>query len=152
MIIKEGSVAEDRIELEEVMAERPQKPIVIYDGACGICAGNLKWLYRLDTLKKFDSMPYQTDKLPVLFPHLNLEQCEKAMHLVFPDGKTYTGTDAFREIFLRMPLMFVLGLIMSIPPIGWMLRRLYPVLARNRYRLGGTCELHVSYKQSHTPE
>src|SRR5438105_3932095 len=128
------------------MAERPQKPVVIYDGACGICAGNLKWLYRLDTLKRFDSMPYQTDKLPVLFPHLNLEECEKAMHLVFPDGKTYTGTDAFREIFLRMPLMFVLGLIMSIPPIGWMLRRLYPVLAQHPSKDRKSTRLNSSHE------
>jgi predicted DCC family thiol-disulfide oxidoreductase YuxK len=125
------------------MIPRPDKPVVLYDGTCGICAGNLKWLYRLDTLKKFDSMPYQTEDLRVLFPHLKLEECEKAMHLVFPDGRTYTGTDAFRQVFLRMPLMFVPGLILSIPPIPWILRKLYPLLARNRYKLGGTCELHV---------
>ena len=129
------------------MITRPEKPVVIYDGTCGICAGNLKWLHRLDTLKKFDAVPYQTEDLRVLFPHLEVEECEKAMHLVFPDGRTYTGTDGFREVFLRMPLMFVLGLIMSIPPIPLILRKLYPVLARNRYKLGGTCELHISGKQ-----
>jgi predicted DCC family thiol-disulfide oxidoreductase YuxK len=129
------------------MIERPERPVVIYDGSCGICAGNLKWLYRLDTLKKFDALPYQTENLRTLFPHLKLEECEKAMHLVFPDARTYTGTDAFREVFLRMPLMFVVGLIISIPPIPWILRKLYPVLARIRYRLGGTCELHLPAKQ-----
>jgi len=129
------------------MMGRPEKPIVTYDGSCGICAGNLKWLYRLDTLKTFDALPYQTENLRALFPHLKLEQCEKAMHLVFPDGRTYTGTDAFREVFLRMPLMFVVGLMISIPPLPWILRKLYPVLARNRYRLGGTCELHLPAKE-----
>lgn len=123
------------------MALRPQKPVVVYDGACGICAGNLKWLYRLDTLKKFDAAPYQADDLLRLFPHLKLEECEKAMHLVFPDGRTYTGTDAFRQVFLRMPLMFPVGVLLSIPPLPWILRKLYPILARNRYRIGGRCEL-----------
>jgi predicted DCC family thiol-disulfide oxidoreductase YuxK len=97
------------------MTESPRKPTVIYDGTCGICAGNLKWLYRLDTLKKFDAIPYQTEDLLVRFPHLEMEECEKAMHLVFPDGRTYTGSDGFREVFLRMPLMFLIGLIMSVP-------------------------------------
>lgn len=123
------------------MISHPHKPVVIYDGGCGLCAGNLKWLYRLDTLKKFDAMPYQAKDLAQLFPHLNIEDCHTAMHLVFPDGRIYAGTDAFRQIFLRMPLMFLVGLLMFIPPLPWILRRLYPLLARNRYRLGGTCEV-----------
>lgn len=129
------------LKLNVFMIDRPQKPVVIYDGACGICAGNLKWLYRLDTLRKFDAMPYQAKDLALLFPSLNIEDCHNAMHLVFPDGRIYIGTDAFRQIFLRMPLMFVVGLMMSIPPVPWILRRLYPILARNRYRIGGKCEL-----------
>ena len=130
------------------MAGQPKKPVVIYDGTCGICAGNLKWLHRLDTLKKFDAMPYQTENLLARFPHLKMEECEKAMHVVFPDGKTYTGSDGFREVFLRMPMMFIIGLIMSIPPVPLILRKLYPVLARNRYRVGGSCELHVPEKKT----
>lgn len=132
------------------MNKRPEKPVVIYDGTCGICAGNLKWLYRLDTLRKFDAMPYQAQELVAMFPHLRLEDCQNTMHLVFPDGKTYTGADAFRKIFLRMPLMFIVGLLMSIPPIPWILRRLYPLLARNRYRLGGRCELTLPHQQPTT--
>lgn len=129
------------------MTGQAKKPVVIYDGTCGICAGNLKWLYRLDTLKKFEAMPYQAENLLTLFPHLKIEDCEKAMHVVFPDGRTYTGSDGFREVFLRMPLMFVVGLMMSIPPVPLILRKLYPVLARNRYRVGGSCELHLSAKK-----
>jgi predicted DCC family thiol-disulfide oxidoreductase YuxK len=125
------------------MVDRPQKPVVIYDGTCGICAGNLKWLYRLDTLKKFDATPYQADDLLRLFPHLKIEECQQTMHLVFPDGRTYKGADAFRQVFLRMPLMFLVGVLLSIPPLPWVLRKLYPILARNRYRIGGKCELPV---------
>jgi len=122
--------------------EKPTKPVVIYDGTCGICAGNLKWLHRFDLFHKFDAMPYQADQLLHFFPHLKLEECEKTMHLVYPDGRTYTGSDAFRKVFLRMPVTFLAGVIMSVPPMPWLLRKLYPVLARNRYRIGGTCELH----------
>jgi predicted DCC family thiol-disulfide oxidoreductase YuxK len=122
--------------------DKPSKPVVIYDGTCGICAGNLKWLYRLDWFKKFDAMPYQAAELLRMFPHLKLEECEKTMHLVFPDGTTYTGSDAFRKIFLRMPVTFLAGVLISIPPLPWALRKLYPIVARNRYRIGGTCEIH----------
>jgi len=121
--------------------ETPTKPVVIYDGTCGICAGNLKWLHRLDWLKKFDDMPYQAAELTRIFPHLNLEECEKALHLVFPSGKIYQGADALRNVLLRLPVTFLAGTTASIPPLPWMLRKLYPVLARNRYRMGGTCEI-----------
>lgn len=123
------------------MSDHPAKPVVIYDGGCNICAGNLKWLYRLDTFKKFEALPYQTERLTEIFPGLRIEECQKSMHLAFPNGKIYTGSDAFREVFLRMPLMFPVGLVMWLPPVAWLLRRLYPILARNRYRIGGSCPL-----------
>jgi len=117
------------------------RPVVVYDGSCGLCAGNLKWLYRLDHLAVFEAMPYQSEMLAARFPQLQREKCEQALHLVFPDGRTYAGVDAFREVFLRMPLVFPLGIILWIPPLAWLLRKLYPILSRHRYRLGGTCEI-----------
>jgi len=41
------------------MSEGSPKAIVIYDGSCGLCSGNLNWLRRLDTLHQFGSMPNQ---------------------------------------------------------------------------------------------
>ena len=115
------------------------KPLVVYDGACGLCAGNLKWLHRLDWLEIFQDIPYQDESLKTVWPKADIQACEQAMHLVFPDGRVYRGADAFREIFLRMPATFLTGILMAIPPIPALTRRLYPVLARNRYRLGGHC-------------
>src|SRR5262249_22681455 len=126
------------------MTSPKERPVVVYDGACGLCAGNLKWLYRLDHLKVFEAVPYQSEMLAARFPRLERERCEQALHLVFPDGRTYAGVDAFREVFLRMPLAFPLGIILWIPPVAWMLRKLYPILSRHRYRLGGTCEIPSS--------
>ncbi|MGH9750404.1 MAG: thiol-disulfide oxidoreductase DCC family protein [Candidatus Polarisedimenticolia bacterium] len=115
------------------------RPLVVYDGACGICAGNLPWLHRLDWLGFFDDLPYQSEEVYRLFPHLRRSACEQALQLAFPDGRVHAGADAFREVFLRMPATLPAGLLMAIPPLPWLLRRLYPLLARNRYRLGGHC-------------
>jgi len=115
------------------------KPLVIYDGQCNICAGNLPWLYRLDWLKRFDALPYQSEEVYRRYPMVKRAECEEAMHVAFPNGRIYQGTDAFRAVFLRMPLTFVVGVVMAIPPMPWLLRKLYPLLARNRYRIGGTC-------------
>ena len=117
------------------------KPLVIYDGECNICAGNLPWLHRLDWFRIFDDLPYQSPELHVRHPQIRPEDCERALHVIFPNGKIYTGFDATREVFLRMPLTCLIGLVMAIPPLRQILRRLYPILARNRYRIGGKCKL-----------
>lgn len=118
-----------------------RKPLVVYDGACGICGGNLKWLYRLDWFRRFDALPYQSDEVYRRCPQLTREACEQALQVVLKNGRVYAGTDAFREVFLRMPLAFPVGVLMAIPPLSGVLRRLYPILARNRYRLGGHCQV-----------
>jgi predicted DCC family thiol-disulfide oxidoreductase YuxK len=118
-----------------------RKPLVVYDGACGICGGNLKWLYRLDWFRRFDALPYQSDEVYQACPQLTREACEQALQLVLLNGRVYSGTDAFREVFLRMPLTFPVGVLMLFPPLSWLLRKLYPILARNRYRMGGHCRL-----------
>ena len=123
------------------MNRRQAKPVVVYDGVCGLCAGNLKWLYRLDHLHVFEAAPYQQDDLYLRFPQLKREACEQALQLVFADGRVYAGVDAFREVFLRMPLTFLVGVLLWIPPLAWWLRKLYPIVSRHRYRLGGTCEI-----------
>lgn len=111
------------------------KPLVIYDGECAICAGNLPWLHRLDWLKRFEDLPYQSPEVYRRFPQLKPRDCEQALHVAFPDGRTYRGADAFRVIFLRMPLTWIVGVLMGIPPLPQLLRKLYPILARNRYKL-----------------
>jgi len=129
-----------------------KRPLVVYDGSCGICAGNLPWLHRLDWLGRFDDLPYQSEEVYRLFPQLHRTQCEQALQLAFPDGRVYAGAEAFRAVFLRMPLTLPLGLLMAIPPLPWLLRKLYPVLARNRYRLGGHCSIEATHRQeSHRP-
>lgn len=117
------------------------RPVVVYDGGCGMCKGNVKWLARLDWLGVFEAMPYQDPRMYDLFPRLDPKRCEQEMHLAFPDGRVFAGADALRQVLLRLPAAAPLGLILSIPPLPWVLRRLYPVLARNRHRLGGRCPI-----------
>jgi predicted DCC family thiol-disulfide oxidoreductase YuxK len=114
-------------------------PLVVYDGSCGLCAGNLKWLHRLDWLRRFDARPYQDEAVFRLVPRLDRAACEQALQLACRNGRIYSGPDAFREIFLRMPATWLVGILMAIPPMPWVLRRLYPLVARHRYRLGGHC-------------
>jgi len=136
----------------EAPAPSGTKPLVVYDASCGICAGNLPWLHRLDWLGAFDDLPYQSEEAYRLFPRLNRSDCEQALQLAFPDGRIFSGADAFREVFLRMPVTLPAGLLMAVPPLPRLLRRLYPILARNRYRLGGHCVIDPARLDNHSQQ
>ncbi len=118
------------------------KSIVVYDGTCNICAANLKWLRRLDWLHRFEAVPYQDTSLYTRYSQLTLKACEEAVHVILPNGRTEKGGDAIREVLLRLPLTAPAGVVLSIPPFRQLFRRLYPVIARNRYKLGGSCPVH----------
>ena len=115
--------------------------LVVYDGACGFCAGNLKWLNRFDWFGAFSPVPYQDSNLKKLWPAADIQACEKALHLVLENGRVYEGADAFREIFARMPGTFLMGFLMRIPPLPGLFRWIYPYMSRNRYLLGGRCRM-----------
>lgn len=117
------------------------KPLVIYDGECGLCAGNLKWLHRLDWLKVFDDTPFQAEELDRRFPAIKRADYEEALHVIFPDGRTFRGADAIRAVMVRMPLTALPGVLLGLPPLARLFRMIYPVIARNRYRLGGHCKI-----------
>lgn len=137
----QGGVAVTAFRRANALRPRQRRPLVVYDGECGICAGNLPWLGRLDWLEVFDALPYQSEETYRRVPALRRSECEQALQLALPDGKIFSGADAFREVFLRMPALWPAGVLMAAPPVAALLRRLYPILARNRYRLGGHCEI-----------
>lgn len=111
---------------------------IIYDGTCGICARQLKWLRRLDWGNRFEALPYQKESVYARFPQLRREECEQAVHLVAPDGRVCAGAAAFREIFLRLPLLWPLGVLMSLPPVMGLARRCYHHIAAHRYEWSGS--------------
>ncbi len=118
---------------------RVRKIAVIYDGACGLCTGNVHRLHRLDWFGCIETVPFQSDEVYVRFPSLSRSECEKAMHVVLEDGRIVSGADAIREVLLRMPLTWVLGIFMAIPPLPWLLGKLYGKLAPWRHHMGGSC-------------
>jgi len=108
------------------------KPLVVFDGECDFCAASLVWLKRLDWFHVFDSAPYQNKSLYTSHPTLSPDACEQAIHIIFPNQQIYSGSDALREIALRLPLLFWAGLLLMLPPIRQIAKKLYPLMARNR--------------------
>lgn len=122
-------------------AHHSRQVLVIYDGTCGFCQSNIRWLRRLDWLGRFLYRPYQDDALATAFPQLDPVACANALHVITPSGRIFAGGDAVRRLCWHMPLTWPLAVLLALPPLPWLLRTLYPHIARRRHRLGTTCHL-----------
>ena len=83
------------------------KPALLYDGDCGFCRFWLaRWRRRLGD--RVEYLPLQDPQVAERFPHLSTAQLTRAVHLVEPDGRVYSGAHAvFRALALggsRIPV------------------------------------------------
>lgn len=113
--------------------------LVLYDGTCGLCRGSRRGLERLDWLKQFEWIPYQDAEVQRRAPGLDPNALAREMHVLSPQGRIYRGADALGVLFRRAPLLWPLGAIMWLPPVLWLARKLYPIIARNRLRIASSC-------------
>ncbi|MDP9183099.1 MAG: DUF393 domain-containing protein [Actinomycetota bacterium] len=109
---------------------------LVYDGDCAFCTSSVRLLSRLH-LRADVVVAWQHTDLDAL--GLTQQQCEDAVQLV-ADGRTSSGHEAFARLLLRSQWHWKpLGLLMLTPPISWLARGLYKVIADNRDKMpGGT--------------
>jgi predicted DCC family thiol-disulfide oxidoreductase YuxK len=71
----------------------PVKPLIIFDGDCGLCT---RWIehWRRTTEDHVDYVPFQEPKLARRFPELSRKQLEVAVRLVETNGSVYFGAEA----------------------------------------------------------
>ncbi|HVS39398.1 MAG TPA: DUF393 domain-containing protein [Gemmataceae bacterium] len=120
---------------------------VLYDGQCPLCLRSVRilqrldWFHRLAYLNARDRQHLPTSEAP-----LDPDRLLQEMHVLTPDGRRlYHGFAALRWIAWRLPLLWPVAPLLSIPGVSWLGQRLYLWIARNRFRLvpchGGVCTL-----------
>lgn len=117
---------------------------LIYDGDCRFCIRSLAVLKRLDWLDLLELVPSSAvpfDKR--LLRLLTDADFGVAMYAVSMNGRTYSGFDAFRQAFLRLPLGLFIVWACYLPGAKWLGSRCYAWIARRRGGFGcaGTCEI-----------
>jgi predicted DCC family thiol-disulfide oxidoreductase YuxK len=70
------------------------------------------------------------------------EACMTAMQLVLPDGQALPGERAIPEILKRLRGWRILSTLFRVPGTGFIARRVYAWVARNRYTI--SCALRRS--------
>lgn len=119
-----------------------QPVVLIFDGDCGFCTTTANYIVK-HSKTKIVAHPWQF--IDTLEYGVLTEQA-KAKVQVVSSGHVYAGHEAFAELLRvqKNPLLSAVAFLLVVPPICWLARLGYFLVARYRHRLpGGTpaCKL-----------
>ena len=113
----------------------PQKPIIFFDGVCGMCNTFVSLVLRADRRQTFLFAPLQGTTARDLLPPLSQDAREWSLIYVDEAG-VHDQSDASLEIYRRLGgLWHLLGLARILP--ARLRNPVYRIIARNRYRWFG---------------
>jgi predicted DCC family thiol-disulfide oxidoreductase YuxK len=128
--------------------DHPSADVVIFDGECSFCRGQVERLNRWDGAGRLTFLSLHD---PAVSRYVNLTHDElmQQMYIVDQRGGVWGGAAALRYLSRRLPRLWPLAPLLHIPfsmPFwGW----LYAQVASRRYRLnrescdGHKCHVHV---------
>lgn len=125
--------------LDETNSYTLDRSILIYDGDCGFCTTSAKKAKSL--VSSLEITPWQSTELSEF--GLTEQQVSERAYLIEPGSPSHKGgADAiFGTLAIAdSKLLSLVGNIWLYPPLSWLGRALYPVLARNRHRLPGATD------------
>ncbi|HUE70050.1 MAG TPA: DUF393 domain-containing protein [Pirellulaceae bacterium] len=133
-------------------AERPEADIVIYDGDCRFCTGQVENLARWDSRGRLAFLSLHDQDVAKRFPDLTYDQLMEEIYVVDSKGNRYRGADAFRYLTTRLPRLYLLAPLMHLPFTLPLWRWGYRQVAKRRYRIAGktgegceddACKVHL---------
>jgi predicted DCC family thiol-disulfide oxidoreductase YuxK len=133
-------------------AENPDADIVIFDGHCKFCTGQVKKLAHWDaTGRRLAFLSLHDPQVPRLFPDLTHDQLMEQMYVVDRRGQRHAGAAAFRYLSTKLPKLYWLAPFMHIPFTMPLWRWGYRQIAKRRYLAGktadacddGACQVHL---------
>ena len=112
------------------------RPVLLYDGECRFCIAQAERLARaVGGRVRLES--FRDAGVLARYPGVTPEACEQGMQLVEPDGKVFAGVEAGARVLGLRPLLAPLGWLYYVPGLRQLIDRMYTVIVRNRFRLGG---------------
>lgn len=117
------------------------KPIIFFDGVCGLCNGFVDFIMKIDRSQKIFFSPLQSEKAQNL---LEEKYTKNLSTIVFiNNGIIRTKSDAVLEVLKTVGGIWKLSFALKIFP-RFFRDFLYEVIASNRYKLFGkkqTCRI-----------
>lgn len=111
---------------------------LLYDADCGFCAASARWLRRLRLGASI--RPLQRADLAAL--GVDAERARRQIPFVEPSSSavrvSYGHVAVGRALATGGPGWRLAGWLLLHPPVSWLARPAYALVARNRYRLPGS--------------
>jgi hydroxyacylglutathione hydrolase len=118
---------------------------VLYDGQCELCQSCVSWLRTLDHESATICLPISPEVLSAVDSRLQMEECQRQLHVVTPGGEILVGWDAVACLAHLFPSTWLIGALGQGFPFRNAGRWLYGFVAKNRYSLskcrGGACRV-----------
>ncbi|MFI9466322.1 thiol-disulfide oxidoreductase DCC family protein [Streptomyces sp. NPDC052492] len=114
------------------------QPILLFDGDCGFCSRTIEVVQRA-VRPRVQFVPWQHADLTAL--KVTEDRANREVIWISPvGGKVYGGQRALSAVLMSgRKRWWWLGFVLRMPPVNWMARGVYRVVAKNRHRLpGGT--------------
>lgn len=106
---------------------------VLYDGSCRLCRRSIFVLMMLDHLHRLQFIDFRRPTLRKKYASdISLSHLNSALHIRFPDRKTFAGFDAFRKLASNLPLLWILVPILYSPFANYLGSKLYSRISASR--------------------
>jgi predicted DCC family thiol-disulfide oxidoreductase YuxK len=131
--------------------DRPGSDVVIYDGDCKICTGQVKKLVWWDCQKHLSYLSLHDPVVAERYPDLTHEELMKAMVIVDRRGRRHRGAEAFAYLTLRLRRLWWLAPLLKFPGTMQVWQFFYRKIAERRYQIGGKTDCESDACQLHAP-
>lgn len=130
--------------------QRPGADVVIYDGHCRFCRGQVERLAKFDRSGRLTFISLHDPRVSQRYPDLTHDQLMAQMYLVDTHGHRHAGAAAIRYLSRKLLLLWAAAPLLHLPGSLAIWQWLYQQVARRRYRWGktadscdsGSCAIH----------
>jgi predicted DCC family thiol-disulfide oxidoreductase YuxK len=109
--------------------------LLLYDGQCRLCRRAVRLLGVWDRAGRIAAVPYQSALVTRVLPDVSRTELEEAMLLVGPRGGRYRGVEGLSRILRLLPAGLPFRLLLAVPGVMTLVRRLYGWIAEHRHDL-----------------
>ncbi|MEL7496017.1 MAG: DUF393 domain-containing protein [Planctomycetota bacterium] len=143
--------------------EFPNADVVIYDGRCVFCVGQVRNLHWFDGKNRLAFISLHDPWVAEHFPELSYDQLMEQIYLVPASEHGYSeqrlgGMQAVRFVTRRLPKLWIFAPLLHIPFTLPLWQWAYMQVAKRRYKIAGkqggpecdengTCEVHFGDKK-----
>lgn len=117
--------------------QRPDADVVIYDGDCRFCTGQVERLARWDTGERLAFVSLHDPQVAERWPDLTHDMLMEQMYVVDRQGHRHGGAAAFRYLTRRLPRLWVLAPLLHLPFTLPLWQWGYRQVAKRRYKIAG---------------